>query len=135
MLPVKCIRMFLGHLFRWTIRSTSSSRSGRLSRPFFRLFETFSRSNANCAAWRELDKESACVLALGDDEDERGSVGVEKNVAVLQVLSIRAMLQMLLEGVSALDWRNRCFIDLGRPLVFLSHSDSIHFSYPIARED
>jgi hypothetical protein len=33
------------------------------------------------------------------------------------------MLQMLLEGVPALDWRNGRFIDLGSPLVFVGHSD------------
>jgi hypothetical protein len=35
------------------------------------------------------------------------------------------MLQMLLEGVPALDWRNGRFIDLGSPLVFVGHSDNI----------
>lgn len=39
------------------------------------------------------------------------------------------MLQMLLEGVPALDWRNGRFIDLGSPLVFVGHSDNIHALY------
>jgi hypothetical protein len=84
-------------------------------------------------AWRELDKNQHFVLALGD-RDSRRSVGVEKDVAVLQVLSIGAMLQMLLKGVAALDWRNRRFIDHGSPLVFVGHSANIRSLYGIARK-
>ena len=30
---------------------------------------------------------------------------------------------MLLEGVAALDWRNGCFVDFARFLVFVGHID------------
>jgi hypothetical protein len=51
----------------------------------------------------------------------RSSIGIEKDVAVLQILGFGAVLQMLLKGVAALDWRDGRFINSARLLVFVGH--------------
>lgn len=42
----------------------------------------------------------------------RSSSGVKKDVSVLQVLGLRAQLEMFLEGVAALDGRDGTLVDL-----------------------
>ena len=42
----------------------------------------------------------------------RRGIGVEQDVTVLEILWIRAMLEMLLQGVSTFNWGDGAFVDL-----------------------
>ena len=55
----------------------------------------------------------------------RSSTGVEEDVAILQVLSVGAMLQMLLEGITALDGRYRRFVHFASFLAFVGHVELV----------
>lgn len=60
-------------------------------------------------------------------EDVRGCGGVEQDVSVLEVLSFRTVLQVLLQAVAALvaaDWGNgRLVDDYGAVVVLRSHDE------------
>jgi hypothetical protein len=72
---------------------------------------------------------SSCRVRSLEVMNIRCGGGIEQDVAVLEVLSFRAVLQVLLEGVSALWWapggRNGCGVDDGGGFDAVRHGSSL----------
>lgn len=55
----------------------------------------------------------------------RSSIGVEEDVAILQILHVGAVLQMLLEGITALNGRYGRFVHFASFLTFVGHVELV----------
>ena len=75
------------------IRSTNSSFSGRFSKCFRRLSEACWRSSSSCLACRDLKRGTYQHTATeGQGHYLRRSIGVEKDMTILEILYLRTVL-------------------------------------------
>ena len=60
-----------------------------------------------------LESSATCQYGILDlARDSRSSIGIEQDMAILQVLSLRPVLEMLLERVAAIDRGDGSLVDL-----------------------
>jgi hypothetical protein len=77
----------------------------------------------------QLNQSSQGDVKLESEKDVRCCGSVEQDIAVLKVLSFRAVLEVLLKGVAALrsapGWRDGCGVDNGGVFGGVCHDESV----------